>query len=111
MSEQRYTTEEVIAAITRARGIKVVAAKALGCNRLTIDNYIARHPTVKAAYEEQRATLVDIAEAQLLKKLDSAEWDAIKYVLSTLGKERGYGDTLRHEGGLTIKVVYADSDA
>lgn len=108
MSEQRFTAEQVIEALRRSRGIKALAAKALGCNRLTVDNYIQRYPTIKAVYEEQRALLVDIAEAQLAKKLDAGEWDAVKYVLSTLGRERGYGDTMRHEGGLTIKVIYAD---
>lgn len=108
MSEGRYTTEQVIDALRKSAGIKSQAARALGCNRLTVDNYIQRYPTVKAAYEEQRQVIIDAAESQLVKKLSAGEWDAVKYVLSTLGRDRGYGDTLRHEGGLTIKVIYAD---
>lgn len=111
MSEQRYTAEQVIEAIKKARGIKAVVARSLGCDRSTVNNYIERYPTVKRAYEEQREVIIDIAEGQLIKKVDSGEWDAVKYVLSTLGKDRGYGDTIKHEGGLTIKVIYADDRA
>ena len=87
---ERYKTGQVIEALRKARGIKAVAAKLLECSRQTVDNYIERYATVRAAYEEQRETLVDIAEGKLMKKLDADEWPAIKFVLVTLGKDRGY---------------------
>ena len=94
-SKNKYSTETVIRALKKARGIKAVAAKILGCDRHTVDNYIKRHPTVAKAYQEQRETLIDVAEGKLITKIDGDEWPAIKFVLATLGKDRGY--TERHE--------------
>lgn len=108
-NKERYSTKEVIEALERARGIKAVAAKILTCTRRTIENYIERHPTVAAAYKEQRETLVDIAEGKLMKKLDTDEWPAIKFVLTTLGKDRGYTErrevTGAEGGAMVIKYT------
>ena len=90
MATEQFTTGEVIDALKAAHGIKAHAAEILGCNRRTVDNYIDRHPTVAQAYEDLRQTLVDRAERGLIKKLVEEEWPAIRYVLSTLGKDRGY---------------------
>ena len=89
-NQNRYQAAQVIEALKRARGIKAIAAKILGCSRQTVDNYIERYATVRAAYEEQRETLVDVAEGKLIAKLDEDEWAAIKFILMTLGKSRGY---------------------
>jgi len=104
MASERYTTGEVIEALRKARGIKAVAAKLLGCDRHTVDNYITRHPTVARAYEEQRQTIVDIAEGQLVKKLDAGEWPAVRYTLSTLGRDRGYVERVEQQvtGNVTL---------
>lgn len=114
MSRQRYTAAQVIEAIEQSRGIKSAIAQRLGCHRHTVDNYIARYPTVARAYWEERERIVDTAEVKLLEKLkDGVDW-AIKYVLSTLGKDRGYVERqeVAGEGGgpLTIKVVRVGRD-
>ena len=90
MAKERYTAQQVIDALRKARGIMAVAAKLLGCTRYTVYNYIARYPTVAKAYQEQRDTIVDIAEGKLVAMLDAGEWPAVKYTLSTLGRNRGY---------------------
>ena len=96
-NRNRYKVARVIEAIQRARGIKAVTAKILGCSRQTVDNYIERYATVRSAYEEQRETLIDVAEGKLIKKLDEDEWAAIKFVLMTLGKGRGYTQRIETE--------------
>ena len=45
----RYTQEEVIDALVQAGGLKMPAARALHCNRLTVSRYIARYPAVREA--------------------------------------------------------------
>lgn len=92
MAKQRYTAAEVITAIERARGIKAVAAKILGCSRVTVDSYAKRYVTVAQACQQARETLIDVAEGQLVKAVDGGEWPAVRYVLATLGKERGYSE-------------------
>lgn len=90
VNKDRYAIQEVVQALTKSRGIKAIAAHGLGCSRQTIDNYINRHPEIMRVYQEQRQTLIDVAEGQLVKKLDQGEWPAIKFVLTTLGRNRGY---------------------
>lgn len=113
MGGERYTTIEVIKAIKQAQGIKAVAARHLGCCRLTVDNYIKRHPTVAKAYQEQRDTLVDNAESQLIVKVDEGEWPAIKFILTTLGKDRGYTERREitgAEGGPVVLEYTGNAD-
>lgn len=92
MAKQRYTAAEVIDALERARGIKAVAAKILGCTRQTVERYAKRYATVAQACRQARETLVDVAEGQLVKSVDAGEWPAVRYVLATLGKSRGYAE-------------------
>ena len=109
MAKERYTTAQVIEALQQTRGIMSLAARLLGCTRWTIYNYIERHPTVKQAYEEQRQTIVDLAEGQLVKKLDAGEWPAIKFILATLGRDRGYVErqelTGADKGEIVVRLV------
>ena len=115
MATERYKTGEVIDALKQAHGIKAHAAEILGCTRITVDNYIDRHPTVARAYEDLRQTIVDRAERGLIKLLIAEEWPAIKYVLSTLGKDRGYTErqeiTGQDGGGVVVKLIGIDPDA
>jgi len=94
-SKQRYSVAQVVDAIRDAHGIKADAARSLGCDWTTVHRYAQRHPTVQDALEEARESLIDKAESGLLNKLEAEEWGAIKFVLTTLGKGRGY--VVRHQ--------------
>ena len=87
---ERYTAEQMIEAIQAAKGLKSVAARRLGCSWLTVHNYCRRHPTVQQAYDETRQQLVDLAEGKLIVEVNRGMWPAIKWVLATLGKDRGW---------------------
>ena len=90
MNRDRYTQAQVIDAIKAAKGIKAAAAETLGCSRQTVTNYIDRYPAVKEAYEEARDTSLDLAESKLIALVEREEWPAIRFMLVTLGKSRGY---------------------
>jgi hypothetical protein len=62
----------------------------LGCHRTTILDYIRRYPKVRQAYDEARAAAVDKAEARLISLVERDEWPAIRFMLVTLGRDRGY---------------------
>lgn len=90
-SKPQYTREQVLEAVRKATGNLSVAAKILKCSRQTVYNASKRWKTVAAEIAQQRATIVDLAEQRLIDKVNEGQWPAIKYVLSTLGKTRGYG--------------------
>ena len=90
MNKDRYTQATVIEAIKAARGIKATAAASLKCSRQTVTNYIERYPAVKAAYEEAIQTSIDLAQSKLIVLVEREEWPAIRFLLATLGKDRGF---------------------
>jgi hypothetical protein len=95
MKTPRYTADQVADALRAANGVHSIAAEQLGCHRTTILDYIRRYPRVRQAYDEARAAAVDKAEARLIALVERDEWPAIRFMLVTLGKDRGY--TERHE--------------
>lgn len=87
---EKFKAEQVIEALRRARGVKAAAARALGCDRNTVDRYIREYATVAAAYEEANETNIDLAEGHLMKAIDAGNIKAILFYLRTKGKARGY---------------------
>jgi hypothetical protein len=86
----RYTVQDFLKAIEGSYGIKTIIARKLGCNRMTVENYIKRFPTIAKAVKQEREILKDLAEGRLVKAIQDGEPWAVKYVLSTLAKDRGY---------------------
>ena len=87
---ERYTAEQVIAALEGTKGMVTLAARKLGCHPATVRNYIARHPTVAQAHKEQREGFLDMAELALQKAVQNGEGWAVAFALKTIGRSRGY---------------------
>lgn len=110
-NREQYTCADMIEALHAVKGAVYLAAKKLGCSHQTVYNYIDRHPTVREVYEYYDGELVDIAELALRRAVsDGAGW-AVKYTLSTKGKERGYTERQEFAGveGKPLVVVNWDS--
>ncbi len=88
----RYTYEEVEAAIHVESGLITSIARLLECNHQTVHRYLERFPDLGELQLAYRELLVDDAEKKLANKLknNKTNWPAIKFILSTLGKDRGY---------------------
>jgi hypothetical protein len=107
----RYTTAQVIEALETTKGV-YLAAKRLRCAPATVYNYIKRFATVKEAWEAIDGETTDIAVLKLRQAiLDGDPW-AVKFQLSTKGRERGYVE--RHEveqvGETVIRMTWGDDD-
>lgn len=111
-TKPQFSVKDVADALIANAGIKTAAAKRVGCSVDTIDRYIERYPTVREAYEQARVGIVDMAESILIGKLNAREWDAAKFVLTTIGKDRGWGQSVdvSQTGDITIRVQYGDRD-
>jgi len=110
VAKQQYKAAEVIDALKRARGIKAVAAKILGCDRRTVERYCNRYVTVERACKDAREMLIDIAEGKLASHVDKGDWPAVKWTLATIGKQRGYVERQEVTGaeGGALDVRYVD---
>lgn len=92
MQAPHFTPEQVTAALFKARGLVYMTAKMLGCHAQTVKNYIARFPEVKAARQEARGRLKDVAEENLFEALEKKERWATEFTLRTIAKSRGYSE-------------------
>ena len=87
---ERFTAEQMIAAIKVKRGFVSAIAAYLRCDPETVRNYARRYPTVAAALREERETTTDAAEAALFQAIANGEAWAVCFYLKTQGKGRGY---------------------
>jgi hypothetical protein len=91
----QYTPEQIMTALREAHGFRYLAARRLGCDPETIYRYMKRYPHVQAVADAERGLVVDLAESKLYEAMVEGEAWAIRTILLTLGKDRGYVE--RHE--------------
>jgi len=118
----RYTQQQVIDALVQAGGLKHPAAAALHCSRRTINRFIEVYPAVKTAYEDAIQDTIDVAQSKLMALVEREDFRAIHFLLSTLGKDRGFTerteiqtlggdlDAIRQQLQYDIARVYGDED-
>lgn len=110
MSRKKYSTAEVIAAIPGTKGIVSQLARNLGADWHTAKAATERNNAIREAWQSEREAALDTAEIALYKSIENCEAWAVKFLLSTIGKSRGYtGDTVAVGDGQTnIVVSYVD---
>jgi hypothetical protein len=101
----KFTAAQVADALTATRGLVFLAAQALGCDPDTVQRYCKRYPSVEAAKQAARGTILDVAEAKLMLAVQREEAWAITFTLKTLGRTRGYAESL--DIHLTIQAAAA----
>jgi hypothetical protein len=103
MARQRFKPDEVITALSQAKGMTTVAARLLGCVPNTVQAYIDRYPAVAEARAQEREGMTDVAELALYKAIQSGEAWAVCFYLKTQGKGRGYVERVeqQHSGSIT----------
>jgi len=77
-------------AIPNTGGILTDIAKKCNVCRTTVYNFINKHPDMKQLVEDERESIIDMAEGSLFKSVKMAYFPAIKFTLNTIGKDRGY---------------------
>jgi hypothetical protein len=93
--------------LRRHRGYLQRTAKALGCTSIYVRRRIAESTEVQEAYRDSRDEMVDLAEDVMHQRLQEGSESAAKFVLATLGKDRGYVERMEHtgKGGGSISVT------
>ena len=85
-------------------------AQRCGVVRSTITLYFKSHPDLKKLADNEREKIVDLAEAKLPQRISEGSDTLIWKVLSTKGKERGYGEKteLEHSGQINTNKPSAN---
>jgi hypothetical protein len=104
-NKAKFTTQQVIGALQQTRGLVFLAAQLLHCTPETVAHYCQRHPSVEAAKVAARGEILDVAEERLFRAIQRDEAWAIAFCLKTLGRQRGYAETL--DVSLTVRAAAA----
>jgi len=90
---QRRSTSraDYLLAIEKSCGVAISVAHRLGISRQAVHKRLSTDPELAAAMSEARETLVDMAECAVIKKLRAGDRATAIFVLSTKGKNRGWG--------------------
>lgn len=96
--------EEIAEALRECKGIATATAKRLGMGRRTLYRYFDKYPELREVVTEQREELCDMAEVQLIKHVKEGNLRAVIYVLNSHGRDRGWGERLRHEHSGKLEV-------
>ena len=89
---EKFPLEQVLAAIKDSGGIQAVVAQRLKCSRNTVSRYAREYATVRQALDDESETVLDLAESKLIAAIRNDDLSAVKYILSTKGKGRGYSE-------------------
>ncbi|HQI50407.1 MAG TPA: hypothetical protein PLN61_17275 [bacterium] len=111
MAKPKKTVDQIIAAITGSRGIKVLIAKKLGVNRQTVTNYIEKYKTVADAYDSEINSFGDVVEMVIItdietnRSVETAKW----YAKNKL-KDRGYTERQEydHSGSVAAPATFLE---
>lgn len=110
----RLKADEVETWLRKTRGNQAEVARRLGVTRSAVSKCVSRHPSLQAVMAEEDAAILDDAESALYKAVLTGEPWAVKWLLATKGKGRGYVErqevTGKDGGELVIRVEYADVD-
>jgi hypothetical protein len=85
-----YSDEEFLEAIRKERGLVSRVADRLGCAVPTVYLRMKNSPEIAAAVVEARTRIVDKAESNVFQRVEDGSIDDSKWILNTIGKDRGY---------------------
>ena len=97
----RVSQEKLVECCRRSNGIMSVVAQMLGVDWHTADKYIKNCPEAQETFQSAREAIFDVAERKLLQIINNPQhprhFDAIQFMLSTVGKKRGYTTKVEQE--------------
>jgi len=107
------TKKKIKSAIGGSGGIIQVVAKKCGVSRtwMSITLHKPQNANLLELIQEEREKLLDMTESKLISEIKEGYFPAIKWYLTTQGKDRGYGDKqeVEHVGVQEVKVIFQES--
>lgn len=85
-----YTDADIATWLLEHKGNISAVARQLNTRRKYIADRVERRPELKELLEEIRQTVIDKAEQNVFVSVESGDLGESRYVLGTIGKDRGY---------------------
>ena len=114
---KKYKNSDFERAIVGSGGVISTIAKRMGCNWSTARKRIYESPRLLSLYNDERETILDMAESTIFNNIKNGDTQDAKWLLSRLGKNRGYAERREITGSdgnpaiKEIQIVYAEPDA
>ncbi len=93
-----YHKDDVLAAIVFTQGNYSEMARLLGRKRTGVRDYVLGNPDVKEVFDDTREGLLDAVETSVFKSAIDGDGPSQRFILSTLGKDRGFTTRAEHTG-------------
>lgn len=93
----KLTEKKLITAIKNTGGIVSVIAKKLDVTWHGARKAIDANPVALQAWHDEREGILDLAESALVKSIQQGDTQDAKWLLSRLGKHRGYAERIEFE--------------
>jgi len=101
--QKQHTKKDYERAIKGSLGIQINVANELGLTRGAVSKYLSENPDMRELLDNERMNAVDKAEKEIFDLMEFEDSDdpvpaarvrqkSSEFVLSRLGKDRGYGD-------------------
>ena len=104
--------KEFIKAVAGSGGVITSIAVKLGVERLTVYKYIRKEGNewTNEHLTQAREKFIDIAEGALMSNVKAKDMGAIKFTLSTIGKNRGYvpKQEVEHSGIDNVNISFGE---
>jgi len=110
MQRPKLTKKIIEKAIIGSSGLISTIAQKLNVSRVTVRNYLKKYPELEDLIIEEKENILDFTESKLIKKIQEEESWAIKYLLSTQGRKRGYGKEPAEELPRTIAQEVSEEE-
>jgi hypothetical protein len=109
---KKIAKRKLLKAIETSKGgiISAIAEKC-GVDWHTVDKAIQADPECLQAWIDQRELFLDVCENTIAKSVASGDTQDAKWVLSRLGKKRGYGDQMDVNLAGKVDINWDDTDA
>lgn len=72
-NKDQYKAADFIAALPGTGGVITAIASRVGCDWITAKKYLTQYPTIKAAWEAEKESILDIAESVLHTNIQAAK--------------------------------------
>ena len=112
MKTEKFTPEEVIAALKTANGFVSKAAFLLKCHVTTVYSYADKYEEVGKAWEDMKEARHDYVENALYSRIQEGNVPSTIFYLKTKAKERGYVERTEQviQGGAAPNIVIKFKD-
>lgn len=106
--QRGYNAKTVLKAVDGCNGLMTVVAKRLECDWTTAKRYVNKYKQAAELFQTQREKITDVAENNVITKINEGDWNATTYWLNTIGRSRGFGlhgDTIPIDGKIELEIV------